>query len=144
LDTSLETNVEAVLGTTVTGASVMVASIAAPGVLAAVDVAAFGVSSSVTFQVNILRFAGGLTSIAVGVSTLTVQNYGVSGMQQIAGFSAPGVLPALAPQSSTLAIVQAGDLIQIVTGGSGGLATANVAVVVKKTQDILSQYGING
>lgn len=129
----------------VTGASVMTVAVPSPGILKAIDVAALGVSGAPTWQFNILRFAGGLTAIAVGVSTLTVQSFGLSGMQQVSGLSAANALPALAPPSSTLALVQAGDVIQIVSGGANtAVLEAVVSVVIQKTQDILSQFGITG
>jgi hypothetical protein len=136
---------QAHLGAVVTGASIMSVMIPYPAILDAIDVAAQGVSGLPTWQFNILRFAGGLTAIAVGVSTLAVQTLGTSGVQQVAGFSAVGVLPALAPQSSTLAVLQAGDVISIVSGGANSaVGESVVAVVIKKTQDVLSQFGING
>lgn len=120
----------------VTGASVMVDMVASAGILQGVFVGALGLSGSPVWQLNILRFAGGLTSIAVGTSALTLQSFGTSGVQ---GFS------GIAPQGSTLAIVQAGDVIQIVSSGANTAALEAVVVaVVKKTQDIVTQLGISG
>lgn len=138
------------LGALVTGTSHLACALPSPGILAAIDVAADGVSGAPTWQFNLLRFipGAGQTAIAVGVSTLAVVAYGTSGIQQVAGSSMggyPSALPALAPQSSTLAIVQAGDLLQIVTGGANTAVNSSVvSVVVKKTQDVLSQFGIVG
>jgi hypothetical protein len=142
--------IEAKTGALVTGASAMVCAVPSPGLLKSIAVAAFGVSGAPAWQFNILRFipGSGSTAIAVGVSTLAVVAYGTSGIQQVAGSSMggyPAALPALAPQSSTLAVVQAGDLIQVVTSGANTAVTdAVVAVVVKKTQDIVAQFGISG
>jgi len=125
----------------------MVCAIPYPAILAAIDIAAFGLSGAPGWQFNILRFIAGLgsTAVAVGVSVLTVVGFGTSGMQQIAGVSSAGVAPVLAPQGSSLAQLLAGDLIQIVSSGANTAVNASVvSVVIKKTQDVLSQFGING
>lgn len=119
-----------------TGASVLICAMPYPAILKGVFVGALGVSGSPTWQINTVRFAGGLTTIASGISTLAVQAFGTSGMQGVSG---------LAAQSSTLALLQAGDMISIVSGGANSaVSSAAVTVVVQKTQDIVSQFGITG
>lgn len=105
-----------------------------PAQLEALQVAALGVSGSPAWTASILRFtATGLTTMPLGLSSLLVQSFGVSGAQ---GYS------LFAVGSSQVQMLQ-GDLISIETSGSNsGVDNAIVTLVVQKLQDRVSAFGL--
>ena len=94
---------------------------------------AAGVSNAM--QVALEKITGaGSSGIPMGISNIILQNRSTSG---VIGYS------GLAAQSSTLLLLNAGDVIQAVTSVANGNATELlVQLVIKKTQDIVSYNGI--
>lgn len=116
-----------------TGATFHIAIVPCAGVIQSFRAAAQGVSAAPAIALQILRFAGGGTTIAVGISNLIVPVFGTSG---VVGYS------GLAPTGSTLLNVQAGDILQCETSVSNSACRSLlVSVVIKKSQDIVSMYG---
>lgn len=104
-----------------------------PQLLEQIKVSAQGVSNAMTLAFSIDRFiaGSGITNIAGGATTLTLQNVSVSGIQSF----------VLATAGSTLLQLQANDLIKIITAVANGNATElEVSLVVKALQDIQSYY----
>ena len=103
----------------------------APGPLTidAVQVAAFGVTSTPNFQLAIRRVAAaGATTILVG-GTLVMQAASTSGPQGVS-------LPAA---GSTLLQLNTGDVVSFVSAGF--VADLTVELVVRTLQDIRSVFG---
>ena len=125
------------LTTVATGATAWIGLMPYPGVIQSMKVAAAGLSGAPLVSLQTLRFAAGGTTIAVSISGLVCSEFGTSGMIGT-GFS------GLAAAGSTLLSVQAGDILQIQTGGANTAArNMIVEVVVKKTQDYVSYNGIS-
>ena len=96
---------------------------------------AFGLSGSPILGIQVQRFVTGVgfTTIALnGSSLLTVAAMSTSGMQKSA-------VPA---SGSTLALLQAGDDVQIVTSGANTAATYMFACVLQILQDVQQTYGV--
>lgn len=118
-----------------TGATGWIAMVPYPGVIQSMRAAAQGLSGAPIVNLQVLRFAGGGTSIAASISGIVLAEIGTSGVMGYSGLAATG---------STLLQVQAGDLLQFQTGGANTAARVMLLeVVVKKTQDIVSHNGIS-
>lgn len=102
-------------------------------ILDSVQIAELGAPSCV-IRIDIARFiaGGGFTQIAGVGASLLVRNMGLSGIQ---GFS-------LVAAGSTVLVLQPGDVVVAQpTGISSLLGSANLTVVLKKTQDRVSFFG---
>lgn len=106
-----------------------------PAVLQSGEIMALGLSGSPQLALFVSRFAGGLTSINLGISNVVVTAFGTSGAL---GFS------GLAPQGSTLLNLLPGDVLVVQTSGANTYTT-NLALqfILKKTQDVVSYNGIS-
>lgn len=102
------------------------------GVVAAFGGPSLGVSGAVTLNLNVNRFAAGLTTYLF--ASFAVTAYGTSGAQAMSGMLAAG---------NTLLNLQQGDLIQMVTSGAGAMTDVIVELVVKKTQDIVAYNNVS-
>lgn len=124
------------LGAQATGATVLVHNFVYPCTLQGLRASALGVSNAmqVAFIKNYFVPGAGLTSIAIGISNLVLQNASVSGSQNFSGLAATG---------STLLNFNAGDYLTVNTSVANGNATdLVVTMVVKKTQDIVAYNGM--
>lgn len=122
-------------GVLATGVTLSVGMVPWPCTLDAVRVSAFGLSGTPTVDLRIQRFitGTGFTSIAGGMTSLTVPALGTSGI---------GV-GVLASSGNSLLNLQAGDVVSLVTGGSNSATTGLAAsLVLKATQDIKSHFGV--
>lgn len=129
--------IQVALGAVATGTTRNVAVIPYPCVLQSARAFAAGVSNAMQVAINNNRFVvgAGATAIAMGISNMVLQNQSTSGIQ---GFS------GLAAQGSSLLVLNAGDVLQIVTSVSNGNATdLTMQFVLKKTQDIVSMNGVS-
>jgi len=120
----------------VTGTSYAVALIPYACNLQFVGVAALGLSGAPQVEFRVARVvAAGITSIALGVSTLVLQSFGTSGYQGWSGMSALG---------ATNLQLQAGDLVTAFTSVAD-TATNQLVVdlVVQKTSDIVKQFTLD-
>jgi len=93
-----------------------------------------GLSGAPQFALNILRWAAGSTTFALGISNMVLTTFGTSGVQGLSGLPAAG---------STLLNLQQGDILQIVTAGTGGAGQLMLELVVKKTQDIVAYNNVS-
>lgn len=121
-------------GALATGLTLPVMSIASPANLIAAKLGAFGISGTPTALLSIQRFivGSGVTSFLGGITTLTLQAEGTSGMQSA----------VIAAAGSTALQLQAGDIVMLTTGGANSAVTGlEVSLVVQYTQDIKSYYG---
>jgi hypothetical protein len=103
--------------------------------LNAVRVAAVGISGTPTLDMRVWRFivGTGVTTIAGGATTLTMQAVGTSGVQAM----------VLAASGSTLLNLQAGDVITMTSGGANSaVAQLSGAVVIQALQDIRTTFGV--
>lgn len=120
----------------VTGATLVVSGpIPYPCELQAVQLNAGGISGSPAWTLSILRFIAGSgeTTIPVGLSGILVLAHGTSGSQ---GYS------LYASGSSQVQMLQ-GDVLKIETSGSNAaVREAQMTIVVKKLQDIVSHFGL--
>lgn len=117
-----------------TGATLFAALVPSPGQLLEFKVSGAGLSGAPTYNVEIHRWtSAGATQIAPGSAITLAVAFGVSG-------SAIGATYAAA---SSLAAVQAGDVLVIKSGGANTASTGLVAAfVVKATQDIKKSFDI--
>lgn len=119
-------------GAVATGATVFVHTFVYPCTLQGIRASAFGVSNAMqaAFIKNYFVPGAGLTSIAIGISNLVLQNASVSGSQNFSGLAATG---------STLLNFNAGDYLTINTSvANGNVLDMALTMVVKKTQDIVN------
>lgn len=95
---------------------------------------AAGVSNAM--QVALERITGaGSSGLPIGISNMVLQNRSVSGIIGYSGLAATG---------STLLALAKDDAVQIVTSVANGNATdLLIEMVVKKTQDIVSHFGVS-
>lgn len=121
----------------VTGASVLCAGpLPYPCTLQSVRVAMFGASTATAVQIQFqaVRFAGGLTTINLGISNMLPGLVSLSGLIGFSGLAAVG---------SSLLSLQAGDILSFTVAGTNASIT-NILIdwAVKKTQDIVSYNGV--
>jgi len=117
-----------------TGASVVACIVPSPGQLLEFKVTGAGLSGTPTYNVEIQRWtSAGLTVINPGSAITLPIAFGVSGPALGATYAA----------NSSLAALQAGDLLSIKTGGAN-TAVLNLAAafVIKATQDIKKSHDI--
>lgn len=121
-------------GAVATGSTLSLAVVPWPAELKAVRAAAHGLSGSPTVDLRILRFVSGagMTAIAGGMTTLTLQAVGTSGVQS----------GALASAGSSLLQLQAGDVITATHGAANtNVLGVSYALVLQALQDIKSHFG---
>ena len=100
-----------------------------------IAMAALGISGSPTVGLQIQRFVvgSGLTTFALnGSSLLTMQAFSTSGLQL-------QILPA---SGNSLALLQKGDLMQLVTSGANTAAQYVAECVLQILQDVKTDYGV--
>lgn len=115
-----------------TGITFPLCTIPYPSTLDVAESVVWGLSGTPVHSLWIYRFAGGFTSIACG-QTLTVTAFGTSGAQ---GYS------LIAGNASTFPLL-AGDQIVLYALGSGAaVASAQISLVIKATQDFKSHFGV--
>jgi hypothetical protein len=124
-------------GAVVTGASIIGPLVPFASVLEGAYFSALGLSGAPGYMLNVLRFtAGGATTIALGVSAQLVSApHGASALQGWSGIRAPG---------SSLLNLLPGDAL-LVTSSVANTAAEKlmVSVVIKKTADIVSAFGLS-
>jgi hypothetical protein len=122
--------------TLVTGVTRVIAMVPYPCVLANIGVAALGCSGAMAVSFAKNTFAGGgLTSYAVSISNLILQNFGTSGQVGYSGLAAAG---------STLLQFQAGDQLVMSTSVANTACTDLLLnIALKKVQDIVSINGVS-
>lgn len=108
-----------------------------PGILRAVNIAANAVSGTPVITVDVKRWSGaGVTTILSVGSTLTVTPHGISTAYQSVSLVAVG---------STLAQLQAGDVVvinQSFSSGNVSVSNAVVSVSIQALQDMKEHFGI--
>lgn len=116
------------------GSTLNVGPIPSPGTLAAVQVSCQGASVVPTSSLEILRFipGSGFTTISGIGASFAIPAIGVSGTLSV----------SLVAAGSTLLNLLAGDVIQMRTGVNTCVGPM-MTVVVKKTQDIVSHFGVS-
>lgn len=121
----------------VTGESYALINIPYPCALQAAYFGAAGLSGSPQYALRVLRFSsGGATTVNLGVSNQIISTaLGVSGGAQ--GWS------GIATLGGTLLQLQTGDVVVLGTAGTNAAARElAVSLVVQKTQDIVSHFGL--
>lgn len=102
----------------------------------AIQVAAFGLSSTPILNFQINRFITGLgnTTIIGGFTSLSIA----------AAFGTSGPAATLVPLTagSTLVQLLRGDLVQVVTSGANSAANYVISAVVQTLQDVKTNYGV--
>lgn len=121
----------AVIGT---GAAIYAALVPSPGQLREFKVAGKGLSGAPTYNVEIHRWlSAGLTIIAPGSAITMAAAFGVSG----------AAIGSTYASNSSLAALQAGDVLVIKSGGANTASTGLVAAfVMQATQDIKKSFSI--
>lgn len=122
-----------------TGVTYSVASMPWPCILEQIMVSAVGLSGAPVLTPIVLRFipSVGLTAITAIGQTLTLGDYGTSG---VLGFS----LVSQGSTSASLCQLLAGDILALISSGANtAAASAQFGIVVKPTQDIKTFYGIS-
>lgn len=121
----------------VTGTSYTLGVVPYPCALQAVQVAAYGLSGAPGYMIQAHRWLGtAATLIDLGLSAMLVAVApGISGAAQ--GWSGIRTL------GSSLLLLQTGDVLKVTTSvANTAAAELCVALVVQKTQDIVSQLGL--
>lgn len=122
------------LGAVATGLTLPIAIIPYPAAIVNARVAAVGVSGTPTALLFVQRFitGSGATGYLGGMTTLTMQAVGTSGIQSV----------VTAASGSTALNLQAGDVIMLNSGGANSaVAAAAVSITVQATQDIRTSFG---
>lgn len=137
LDVSEQNQVyNAMLPTTAVGASTLLPLAYVPyqGTIRAFSLSALGVSGAVVGSLAINRFVvgAGQTAILVAGASMALVNVGTSGPL---AFTIPAA-------SSTLAQVQAGDVVSLVLVGGNNVLASQACLVIKALQDIKSPLGL--
>lgn len=120
-------------GLTGTGLTLLCVQVPVASELQAIRVAGIGLSGSPTVAFTIGRFIAGtgFTSITGGATTVTITAFGTSGLQTM----------AVAASGSSLVALQAGDILQMTTGGANTAASSySFAFVIKELVDIKNQF----
>ena len=126
-----------------TGTTIPIVCFPCSGILDQITIAAQGLSGAPILTPVLMRFISGptlagLTAITGIGQTLTVSDYGTSG---VIGFS----MVSAGSTSASLINVQTGDCLYMLPSGSNAaIASAVITVVVNATQDIRSHYGAFG
>jgi len=118
-----------------TGVTTAVGLVPTPGQLAQVVIAGLGVSGSPHFTPSVRRWtAAGVTQFAIGGAVTLAASFGVSG----------SVVGATYAMNSSLAALQAGDVLYLTSGGANSAVGAGTLVdfVIKATQDIKTTHDI--
>jgi hypothetical protein len=119
----------------VTGVTRYLGVVPYPCVLQSIGVVAAGVSSAMQIAFSKTTFAAGITTYAVSISNLVLQNFGTSGQVGYSGLAAAG---------STLLSFQAGDQLMMTTSVANSACTdLMLNIVLKKVQDIVSINGVS-
>lgn len=133
------------LAATATGITVLIGLVPQPSTYIGGQMAAYGVSGSPQIQINVGRFIAGAGyttwPLATGTSNV-VANYGTSGPGAFGAslFGASAMISIVS--GSTLANLQANDLLFITTGGANSAVVgAHVGVVIQPIQDLVYRYG---
>lgn len=127
----------------ITGVTSALGIVPWPGVFYGGQMAVTGVSGAPTYQVSVLRFIAGAGAttwiLATGTSNVG-HEYGTSGAGAAAGNSGMNCLSS----ASTLAILQANDLLYVVAAGGSGAAALSLVLnfVIAPTADIKYSYGL--
>jgi len=118
----------------VTGATIYCGAVPSPGILKEVKIAAAGISNVPVYTPQILRWtSGGVTVIAPGGGITVAGSFGASG----------GMVGATYAPSSSLAAVQAGDVLILLSSGSNTSSLDLVAgFVIQATQDFKKSFDI--
>ncbi len=121
-------------GALATGVSVWVGAVPSPGQILEWKFSGKGLSAVPVYQLAIARWtSAGITNIALGSAVTLAGAFGLSG----------GLLGATFAANSSLAAVNAGDLLVVNTSGTNTAVTdLAVAVVIKATQDIKKNFDI--
>ncbi len=136
LDSSEQNYVENVnLAAVATGVTVAAVLVKAPGQLIATRITGTGLSGTPVYNVLISRWtSAGVTTINPGSALTLASAFGVSG----------GAIGASYAINSSLAAVQAGDLLSLVSSGANTAAAQLIgSFVIKATQDIKSSFGLS-
>ena len=122
------------LGALAAGLSAWVGLVPSPGQVLELKITAKGLSATPVYQLAISRWtSGGVTGIALGTAVTIAGAFGLSG----------GALGATYAFSSSVASVQAGDLLVLNTSGANTAATdVAVGVVIQATQDIKKSFDV--
>jgi len=126
---------ESSYGLVATGATLQACLVPYASTLAAVRVAAVGISGSPTLDLRVWRFivGTGVTAIAGGATTLAMQAVGTSGLQSM----------VIAASGSSFLNLAANDVITLTSGGANSaVAQLGTAVVVQALQDIKTSFGV--
>lgn len=119
-----------------TGTTCVVAVVPGPCTLDALQVVAYGISGTPTYQLNVDRFiagAGFTTIILATGSSNTPAAFGTSGVSAA----------VIAASGSTLRNLLANDVLIMTSGGANAAANSvSAAVVLKPIQDIKLQFGV--
>ena len=124
----------AVNAVTAVSATLYAGAVSSPGQLLQTVVAGWGLSGTPAYTVQIHRWTtAGSTVIAPGSAITVAVAFGVSGAMVGETYAA----------SSTLAAVQAGDILVLKSSGANTASSALVAnFVIKATQDIKKTHSI--
>lgn len=124
--------IQTTLGALATGVSAWVGSVPSAGQILEWKFSGKGLSATPVYQLAISRWtSAGKTGIALGSAITLAGAFGLSG----------GLLGATFASNSSLAAVQAGDLLVVNTSGADTAVTdLAVAVVIKASQDIKNSY----
>lgn len=122
------------LGAIGTGVSAWVGAVPTPGQILEWKFSGKGLSATPVYQLAIARWtSAGITNIALGSAVTLAGAFGLSG----------GLLGATFASNSSLAAVQAGDVLVVNTSGANTAVTdLVVGVVIKATQDIKRSFDI--
>lgn len=115
----------------VAGQTLALCHVPAKSTLDAIQVASAGLANSPQLAIEINRFipSVGLTTIAVGVSNMVLQEFGASGPLGFSGIAASG---------STLLNLEIGDVVCArVVGASAAIQSLVGNVVLKRVEDIV-------
>lgn len=121
-------------GAVATGVTQPVGLVRSPGQLLQMVLTGKGLSGAPTYNLVVSRWtSAGATTIAVGSAITLSAAFGLSG----------GVIGATYAASSSLAALQAGDMLQVISGGANTAVTnLLVSCVIKASQDIKKSFDI--
>lgn len=126
------------LKTVNTGVTMPVMAIPYPCTIQALRVGAIGTSGAPQWDFLVSRFIVGTgnTVFTIGISNLILAAIGTSGSLGHSGLAAAG---------STLLNLAANDVLMVnASGANTNVTDATLSLIVKKTQDILSHFGVSG
>lgn len=122
------------LGAIGTGVSAWVGAVPSPGQILEWKFSGKGLSGAPVYQLAIARWtSAGITNIPLGSAVTLAGAFGLSG----------GLLGATFASNSSLAAVQAGDMLVVNTSGANTAVTdLAVAVVIDATQDFKKTFDV--